>query len=498
MKKRLFLFCTVIFFSVANIFGQSGKVEIQSTMVQKKIAAHEKLNKLNIKHYDFEISKLPITIKTKIESDCWQPDTVYVFDENYEYTQRETYSYNVHGMSILQLIDEWQDNLWKNVEKNTYEYDDNNNLLTEFCEFWFFDAWRFMKFTNFYDASNNLLTCIGEFCWENNIWENTYRRTYTYDVNNNELTNLYQQWANNTWINGNKHTYTYDSNNNNLTDLYEERVWPDDTLIIKDKYTYTYDANSNLVTSLHETFWENTWFNSTKGTYTYDSNNNKLTDLYENWNWENSTWNNSIKYTYTYDSNNNLLISLQEYWDNDMWFNSTKVTYTYDFNNNLLNYLSESWENDTWGNLLQSFRTYDNNNNTIDADAWRWQENSWVAGLSLFYLYYNNMQNSIFIGSGHKVNVCYKNTNPNTIEKVEPIQITVYPNPIAGELKIKCGELKIKKVDFFDVYGRKLQISLGSFISPENVINISHLPAGTYFVKILTESGEVTKKVLKE
>jgi hypothetical protein len=32
----------------------------------------------------------------------------------------------------------------------------------------------------------------------------------------------------------------------------------------------------------------------------------------------------------------------------------------------------------------------------------------------------------------------------------------------------------------------------------ENAIDISHLPAGIYFVKIFTEVGEVTRKVLKE
>ena len=33
---------------------------------------------------------------------------------------------------------------------------------------------------------------------------------------------------------------------------------------------------------------------------------------------------------------------------------------------------------------------------------------------------------------------------------------------------------------------------------PENKINISHLPAGVYFVKITTDTGEVIKKVIKQ
>jgi len=47
--------------------------------------------------------------------------------------------------------------------------------------------------------------------------------------------------------------------------------------------------------------------------------------------------------------------------------------------------------------------------------------------------------------------------------------ISIYPNPTAGELRIENGEL-----------------------------NLSHLPAGMYFVKITTDKGVVTKKIVKK
>ena len=76
-------------------------------------------------------------------------------------------------------------------------------------------------------------------------------------------------------------------------------------------------------------------------------------------------------------------------------------------------------------------------------------------------------------------------------------QISVYPNPTSGELKIENGELKIKSVEVFDVYGRRL-LSQPSPKSPETVIDISHLTTGVYFLRIHTEAGQVIKKVLKE
>jgi len=73
-------------------------------------------------------------------------------------------------------------------------------------------------------------------------------------------------------------------------------------------------------------------------------------------------------------------------------------------------------------------------------------------------------------------------------------EITVFPNPTTGELRIESGELRVENVEIFDIHGRNLLF----IISQEKAINISHFPAGIYFVKIQTESCEVVKKVLKE
>ena len=76
-------------------------------------------------------------------------------------------------------------------------------------------------------------------------------------------------------------------------------------------------------------------------------------------------------------------------------------------------------------------------------------------------------------------------------------KILIYPNPTTGKLTIENGELRIEEVEVFDVYGRKL-LSFESLMSPETTVDISHLAAGVYFVKIRTTSGEVVRKVVKE
>ena len=73
--------------------------------------------------------------------------------------------------------------------------------------------------------------------------------------------------------------------------------------------------------------------------------------------------------------------------------------------------------------------------------------------------------------------------------------IRVYPNPTNGKLTMDNGQLTIKSVEVFDVYGRNVSC-LMSLVSNHH-INISHLASGIYFVKIETEKETVTKKVIK-
>ena len=72
----------------------------------------------------------------------------------------------------------------------------------------------------------------------------------------------------------------------------------------------------------------------------------------------------------------------------------------------------------------------------------------------------------------------------------------IFPNPTTGKLTINNEQLTIDNVEIFDIMGRK-QKTESRKGEKEIVVNISELPAGVYFVKISTESGILTKKVIK-
>jgi hypothetical protein len=154
------------------------------------------------------------------------------------------------------------------------------------------------------------------------------------------------------------------------------------------------------------------------------------------------------------------------------------------------------------------------------------------------YVYYmveillNEMCSVSKSGSTIKSNIATNNPGVGIASTALSNQISVYPNPTTGELTIDAStgsatnwtlsELvlsKVEVVEVFDVYGRKVggifplrhsesseesqtmhtAGGRGSLKTADGVtINISHLSAGLYFVKIQTEIGEVVRKVVKE
>jgi len=149
--------------------------------------------------------------------------------------------------------------------------------------------------------------------------------------------------------------------------------------------------------------------------------------------------------------------------------------------------------------------------------------NEWIEGLGTITYYGSAFFGPIYVFFGiHDRNffdlacVCQDNKrlfsaspecslcNGNSINKKIQQKITLHPNPTTGELTIELGqaqlpneELTIMGVEIFDIYGRKQKAEWRKQ-NEEIVIDILHLPAGVYFVKIETRQGIFTEKIIKE
>ena len=102
------------------------------------------------------------------------------------------------------------------------------------------------------------------------------------------------------------------------------------------------------------------------------------------------------------------------------------------------------------------------------------------------------IKNGTFIGEDYTQGFYIEVENETGVAEIIAEKISVYPNPTGGTLKIESSDLQVEKVEIYDITGKIV------LTSNETTINISHFSAGTYFVKIKTDNGELIKTVMKE
>lgn len=155
--------------------------------------------------------------------------------------------------------------------------------------------------------------------------------------------------------------YTYDKNNNILTQVTFNK---DFSLTIPTiKYEYTYDQNNNCIVELEYSYGELEW----KTEYTYDKKGNEVKAEYYEGNGESCGWE-----EYTYDDKGNMILKLEYDADGKL---ESKTESTYDKNNNLLKSVEQDGSGAFVGTTEYAYDSesnkllwayYDGNNNVME------------------------------------------------------------------------------------------------------------------------------------
>ena len=86
-------------------------------------------------------------------------------------------------------------------------------------------------------------------------------------------------------------------------------------------------------------------------------------------------------------------------------------------------------------------------------------------------------------------------TKPESIEELS-LALNIYPNPVNDRLYIET-ESEIIEVSIFDVYGRR-QVTETPSHQEVVTVEVSNLNSGVYFVKVVTNDGDVVKRFVKK
>ena len=85
---------------------------------------------------------------------------------------------------------------------------------------------------------------------------------------------------------------------------------------------------------------------------------------------------------------------------------------------------------------------------------------------------------------------------PTSVESVYELsaQIQLLPNPATDQVLLESEGLKIQELEVFDVMGRQVPVPLSWDVNP--TLKVNHLPEGVYLVRLQTDQGEVTKRLV--
>ena len=137
----------------------------------------------------------------------------------------------------------------------------------------------------------------------------------------------------------------------------------------------------------------------------------------------------------------------------------------------------------------------------IDSDYTDWQPyNNLLPNVQINELEINNTTDMLYAGSYGRGLWVSPLVAPviGVDDRISESTVSIHPNPATNEVTITLPETIEAEVRVFDISGKLLIFHADAFIANNYTLDVSALPAGAYFIRLNTEAGTVTKKLLKK
>jgi hypothetical protein len=358
---------------------------------------------------------------------------------------RYEYRYNTQGDNNQSLLYYWEESQFVLSEKEEYTYDDNGNLILCIRDIWDNDISQWIgerKWEYEYDAQGRQTLYIS-YVWNNDInqWIRNWKYEREYDVQGYEIIVASYHWESdlNDWLSQSRNEYQWE---------------------------YQFDGNQRITQAIAVSYYG--YF--IKYEYAYDAQGNQIMRTY--YTWENDGfWESKIKDEWTYDMQKNITMHNWYSWNNELnvWVKRSIYEYTHDLSYHKADVIGADITNFT---DMDGFNTLDENIVLEIKESYRENITSDWSEPRIYTFHYSEITTSITTHPQHN--------------------ISIYPNPTSGELRIENGELRMASVEVFDIMGRKqyaeIRESNGGVL-----LNISHLPPGIYLVKAAGSVWKVVK-----
>jgi hypothetical protein len=82
---------------------------------------------------------------------------------------------------------------------------------------------------------------------------------------------------------------------------------------------------------------------------------------------------------------------------------------------------------------------------------------------------------------------------PSTSDGSNVKPVNIYPNPTSHQLSIISNQLNINEINIVDITGKSIKRIKTDF----DLVDVSNLTNGIYFIQLITEERTITKKFVK-
>lgn len=344
--------------------------------------------------------------------------------------------------------------LWEIAARISLTYDANNYQQKQLFQQWSPSDNAFVNYSqSFFVYQNGLRMQIVSQEWSGSAWENNTKTIYEYSPSGKITLECEIHWddINSEWVNYSQNLYTFTGG---LETEHLNQIWntTTDTWDNSARWVSTYDVNSNLLTQRKDVWNGSTWDYSNRYTYTYNSNNQETAYIYEIWDIVSSAWENVDRKMYTYDGNYNLTSYVSQQWDDvaSAWENIEKYDYTYDTNNNMTLEIYSMWNSGTTS----------------------WDFNS-------------------------KTEYYYSGFDANSLSDLTSGTVNAFPNPTNGFITISPKDRQYERITITDFSGRIIMD--GPMNETGLFINLKQYGAGIYSINLTDHSGKInsTKVVVQ-
>ena len=371
-------------------------------------------------------------------------------------------------------------------------------------------------------GQNKLESSINEY-YDGAVWYMETGVNYEYDANNNLITETHFYWDETNWVANGKIIYTYNAGNKTLTRTLQSDAATPGQFTDYAKTIYTYNDAGKLITLLDQYIDTGTWVNSSKAEITY--NGDLLATVARPY-WNGAQWVDDERGLPTY-TGTNLTQILNQWWNSAFseWHDVNRNILTYNASNKITNDSYEELTNFVvWEPVDNTSYVYAANGNRtseifsssgdieykddyyydataqMSSFAHPFKDKTGVDYVNESFPYVNKILNyttSYYDAASLTYELTYKTTYNYqsqllSKENFELNKIMLYPNPANTVVNIQM-EQQIEAISVVDISGRTTAIKPLSQTS----FDVSNLANGVYFIEIKTAEGVFREKFIK-